>query len=86
MAAFQKSVTLDAKCDGKDMKMGPTRVSSQGADLGPDVYGVRYVGSWSEVWQFETCGKTFDVPVEFTADGDGGAYTNIKSADLAAVR
>jgi hypothetical protein len=78
LAAHQKSTSLGKGCDGKDMKMGPTRIMSQSADLGPDFYGIRYTGSWSEVWRFSTCGRTFDVPVEFKPDGDGGAYTNIK--------
>ncbi|MFM9977605.1 MAG: hypothetical protein ACKVOP_06115 [Sphingomonadaceae bacterium] len=63
--------------DEKTAKLGVTRVSMQEADLGPDVYGVRYVGSWSEVWPIEMCKQTIDVPVRFTADGDGGAYHNI---------
>ena len=75
----------DAACDGRDMRMGPTRVVGQSDDLGPDVYGVRYVGSWREVWRFETCGRAFDVPVEFRADGDGGAYTNVNASGISLV-
>jgi hypothetical protein len=86
LAAHQKATGLDKTCDGKDMKMGPTRVAAESKDLGPDLYGVRYVGSWSEVWRFETCGRKFDVPVHFTPDGDGGAYTNIKADEVALVR
>jgi hypothetical protein len=78
MTALQKGRSLDPTCKGESMKMGPTRVTGQSKDLGPDIYGARYVGSWTEVWQFETCGKKFDVPIEFTPDADGGAYTNIK--------
>lgn len=78
LAAHQKAVSLGKGCDGKDMKMGRTRISAQSDDLGPDVFGARYTGKWSEVWRFETCGRKFDVPVDFTPDGDGGAYTSIK--------
>jgi hypothetical protein len=79
LAALQKSKATNANCGGETMKMGPTRVTSQSADLGPEIYGVRYVGKWTEIWQFETCGLKVDVPVEFTPDGDGGAYTNVVS-------
>jgi hypothetical protein len=85
LAAHQKAVSLVKGCDGKDMKMGPTRVTGQSADLGPDVYGIRYTGTWSETWRFETCGRKFDVGIEFRADGDGGAYTNIKADAVAVV-
>lgn len=79
MAALAKGRSLDPACTGDKMEMGPTRVTQQSKDLGPELFGARYVGSWSEVWQFETCGRRFDVPIEFTPDGDGGAYTNIKA-------
>jgi len=85
IAALQKAKSADAACTGEQMKMGPTRIARQSQDLGPEVFGVRYVGSWSEVWRFETCGKRLDVSVEFTPDGDGGAYTNIKGQDVAIV-
>ncbi len=65
-------------CDAKDMELLLTRVINEGEDLGPEIYGVRYVGNWTESWRVKTCGLTFDVPIGFTADGDGGAYTNIK--------
>lgn len=59
-------------------KLGPTRVSAEESDLGADIFGVRYRGSWTEIWPVEICGETVEVPIRFTADGDGGAYTNIK--------
>lgn len=83
MAALQKGRSLDSTCTGETMKMGQTRVTAQSKDLGPEIYGARYAGSWSEVWQFKTCGRTFDVPIDFTPDGDGGAYTNVKSDAVA---
>jgi hypothetical protein len=45
-------------------------------DLGPDFYGVRYTGSWDEVWTYTLCNHSVDVPITFTADGNGGAYWN----------
>lgn len=60
-----------------DAVLGVTRVSAKGATLGEDVFGVRYAGSWSEVWPLAICGRTVEVTVDFTADGDGGAYTNV---------
>lgn len=59
-------------------KLGVTRVSGEESDLGPDVLGVRYKGSWTEIWPVAICGEILEVPIRFTADGDGGAYTNIK--------
>lgn len=78
VAALQAYVAvrkIKPDCDGKDMAMERTRIGKEGKDLGPDVFGVRYTGGWSEIWTFSTCAKRVDVTVEFTADGDGGAYT-----------
>jgi len=85
LAALQKAKSLDPQCTGDTMEMGPTKVAAQSADLGPEVFGVRYVGSWTEIWRFTTCGKSLDVPVEFRADGDGGAYTNVKGSEVLVV-
>jgi hypothetical protein len=85
LAAHQKAVSLGKSCDGKDLKMGPTRIADESKDLGPDLYGIRYTGTWTEIWRFETCGAKFDVPVEFRPDGDGGAYTNIKADTIKVV-
>ena len=85
LGALQKARSLDAKCTGEDMKMGPTRVSAQSTDLGSEIFGARYAGSWTEVWQFQTCGKKLDVTVHFTPDGDGGAYSNVKADEVAVV-
>ena len=83
LAAAQKGRALDPRCTGESMKMRSTRVTSQSADLGPELYGVRYKGRWTEVWQFQTCGHTFDVPIEFTPDGDGGAFTKVEVDKIA---
>lgn len=66
------------KCDILSAIMGVTRVDKEEPGLGPDVFGVRYKGSWSEIWPIILCGRTVEVNVRFTADGDGGAYTGIK--------
>ncbi len=69
-------------CDGKDMALVAIQIANEEKDLGPEVYGVRYVGSWTESWKLKTCGIVVDVPIRFTADGDGGAYTNIKGDEV----
>lgn len=56
---------------------GITRISSEEPDLGPIQFGIRYKGSWTEIWPFELCNRTVEVAVQFTADGDGGAYNRI---------
>jgi len=61
--------------------MGVTRVAKEEPSLGADVYGVRYTGSWIEVWPIELCGRTIEVAVRFTADGDGGAYADLKGTE-----
>ena len=80
LAALRQAKIVDPSCKGDDMAMGSTRVVSRSKDLGPEKFGSRYAGSWGEVWQFRICGRTFDVPIDFTADGDGGAYTNVKAS------
>jgi hypothetical protein len=81
-AAYMTIKKMDASCAPNDVQFGRTRIDSEDKDLGPDIYGVRYVGSWKEVWQFTICGRTAEVPIICRADGDGGAYTDIKSADI----
>jgi hypothetical protein len=69
------------------MKIGATHVTGESKDLGPETYGVRYAGSWTEAWQVEACGGTkFEVPIQFTADGDGGAYINVRANNVRVVR
>lgn len=65
-------------CDGKgESKLGVVRMAFEQDNLGPEVFGIRYVGSWAEAWPIAVCGRVVDVTVEFNADGDGGAYTNL---------
>lgn len=67
-------------CDPKVQNLGVTRIAKEEPGLGEDVYGVRYAGSWSEIWPVEVCGRTVEVTVRFTADGDGGAHTDLPGA------
>lgn len=71
LGAIQKA---HPDCKGPEgMEMESSRVASRSADLGPDFYGSRYAGSWKEVWTFKVCGHRAEVPITFTADGQGGA-------------
>lgn len=54
--------------------LGVTRILSEEPGLEPVQFGIRYKGSWNEVWPIELCNHTVEVVVQFTADGDGGAY------------
>lgn len=83
VAAIRKAVPA---CEGDGMAMGPTRVTSRGADLGPDVFGSRYVGSWREVWKFSACGADADVPIGFKADGSGGVYSDVRSGETVVLK
>ena len=64
-------------CDTTDVQLGIVRIGSEGEDLGPETYGIRYSGGWSEIWPITTCDKTVEVRMDFVADGDGGAYINV---------
>ena len=89
-AAAMAAVTAIRKavpgCEGDGLAMGDTRVAERGADLGPDVFGARYVGSWSEVWRFTTCDATADVTVAFKADGKGGVFSDIGKDSVKVVK
>ena len=84
--AWQKVRAQQPSCDGKDIEMGEARILSESPDLGPEIFGVRYVGSWTESWRFTVCGVAVDVPIEFRADGDGGAYTDVKHGEVTIAR
>ena len=79
LAASSKMKREGISCDvGDDFNLGVTRIGSEEDGLGRNIFGVRYKGSWSEIWPINMCGRTVEVSVKFTADGDGGAYTNLK--------
>ena len=82
LVAFTEIRKVEPACNGSGMQMFGTRVISQGHDLSPDFYGARFKGSWVEGWTFGVCGRRAEVPVEFTADGQGGAQFHIKSGEM----
>jgi len=51
---------------------------------GPDIYGVRFTGAWTEKWHFQLCAHDIAVPITFTADGQGGAYyhTDVRAVEV----
>jgi hypothetical protein len=67
---------LDAQCTLDRLKAfttGPREIlDMKGA--GEDVYGVRFKGNWSEIWHFTVCDYDVAIPINFRADGSGGAY------------
>lgn len=84
LAVLQAAATAKrngVECDPESATLGVTRVAKEEPGLGADIYGVRYTGSWSEVWPVELCGRTVEVTVRFTADGDGGAYSDLKGTE-----
>jgi len=56
------------------------RVVEQSKTLGPELFGVRYTGDWSEVWTLQMCGRAVDVGLIFMPDGDGGARFRVSEA------
>lgn len=80
-AAALKRSGVDCELDSK-FQLGVTKLESEGDGLGADLFGVRYTGDWSEIWPIDTCGKTVEVLVKFTADGDGGARTSMPGDEV----
>jgi hypothetical protein len=62
-------------CRSTEPTLGVTRIAEEGSDLGADFYGVRFKGSWREIWPIMLCNRTVEISVRFRADGNGGAYT-----------
>jgi hypothetical protein len=73
-AAAATSVVRRAnpRCDGADLRMGPTRIVDR-SRLGAYAHGAYFSGSWREAWTFTICGRRVEIPVAFTADANGGA-------------
>lgn len=80
MGALQVVKREDAACTGAGMRMERTRIDREDKDLGPELFGIRYKGGWREIWTFGVCGRSVEVPVAFTADGDGGAYSKVEAS------
>lgn len=78
MAAISALKRKGSNCSVEDKaSLGVTRIASKESGLGANIFGIRYSGSWAEVWPIEACKQTVEVLIKFTADGDGGAFTNI---------
>ncbi|GMN13309.1 hypothetical protein [Altererythrobacter sp. MTPC7] len=78
LAAISALKRMGVDCsEDTQFTLGATRVEARGEDLAEDSFGIRYSGSWAEVWPLVGCDHRVDILIEFTADGDGGAYTNI---------
>lgn len=86
VSAFQAVRAVSPGCTGEDLRMGPTRVADRGADLGPNFHGSYYSGTWTEMWTFRVCGRTAEVPVVFTADGQGGANFSVRGSEARIVQ
>lgn len=81
LAAHSVLRVAKVKCDETSEKeLGVVRIEHQSDDLGSAAYGVRYKGSWTEIWPIKMCNRTVEMPVQFTADGDGGAYFSAKGS------
>lgn len=85
-SAFSHITIADNSCTVDRVSMGPTRIADRGTDLGLNFHGVQYSGSWREVWTFTVCDRTVEVPINFTADGLGGANFNIRSEEVRTVQ
>ena len=68
------------------MKMEVTQPLSNKTYLPVDAVFLRSAilvqGRWQERWTYEACGKTVSVPVDFTADGGGGAFISVQAKDI----
>jgi hypothetical protein len=74
IALKRESITCSAN---ERPTLGVIRIASKEPSLGNSTFGIRYSGSWAEVWPIEACKRTVEVLIRFTADGDGGAFTHI---------
>lgn len=78
LAAISALKRKGSSCSGEDRSsLGVIRIVSEEPALGDVTFGIRYSGSWTEVWPIEACKQTIEVLIKFTADGDGGAFTHI---------
>jgi hypothetical protein len=85
-AALAASQKLDPLCTKAGMGIISTEVMRKSVNLGPDFYGVRFTGSWDELWTLAACSGRAMVPITFTADGNGGASVAINAAAVKFVR
>lgn len=83
---LQQLRTADPKCAPNDVTPTGVQVAGNSPDFGPDQYGIRLKGSWSEVWTFEPCGHRIAIPISFRTNGSGGAYWDIDRNGVLYVR
>mgnify|MGYP000852537186 FL=1 len=69
-----------AACEAGLERPLDSRVTQKSNDLGPETYGVRYRGGWTEIWTLRRCNREIEVEMMFSGDGDGGAYINVSQA------
>ena len=81
-AAVKKMRAAYPQCAPADMTPIGVSVTQRSPDLGPNVYGIRLKGTWSELWAFEPCGHRIMIPITFRTDGKGGAYWDIDEAQI----
>lgn len=81
LGASIKANVQPSACDAKNVrvvKASITREMSQPVFLPVDAALLKDVvlvqGDWQETWVIDVCGTSVDVPLEFQADGGGGAY------------
>lgn len=81
LGAYVKANVQPATCDAKNARVVKTSITREvnqpvflpvDAALLKDVVLVQ--GDWQETWVIDVCGTSVDVPLEFQADGGGGAY------------
>ena len=71
----------DCPVNAENFEIGPFAIKDDDS-IGPYLFGVRYTGSWEEVWKIRVCETMVSVPVTFRADGQGGAYINVSQDDV----
>lgn len=81
--ALARLAVADKRCQPTSLDPVAVRVETRSADLGPERYGLRYKGSWTEVWSFAPCGHRIAVPVTFATDGQGGARWTVAEGRIA---
>lgn len=85
IAAGLKAKTQNMACDLRSNRVTKIQISRDivnpqylpvAATLLKDTLLVK--GSWQEIWTINHCGTDIDIPMEFQADGGGGAYFQSK--------
>lgn len=81
MGAYVKANVQSSACEAKNVRMVKASVTREmnqpvyvnvSSALLKDVVLIQ--GDWQETWAIDLCGTSVEVPLEFQADGGGGAY------------